>query len=278
MRHRSSDSMSLLMGERDQWWKGIRVVVQGLLASVMISAGQDSSLSDLNIESTEAKLTLQSVAEENEVLKKQLLIAQEQVKSLTQSLGATTQEAEVFRRESGELRLRMEALGIDAASSDRTKLEQRLLKAVRDLELVQGEKDKISTALVRMSEAVLNLLKTAEIIDPEARLAVEAEMRAANQAMGVAPAAAIEAPTYTPVLTDATVIAVKNELALVVLNVGRNQGVQSGMPFGVWRGNRKLGTLRVVDVRDRIAGAVIQEFESEEESIKVGDTLKVDAQ
>jgi len=266
------------MGERDQWWKGIRVVVQGLLASVMISAGQDSSLSDLNIESTEAKLTLQSVAEENEVLKKQLLIAQEQVKSLTQSLGATTQEAEVFRRESGELRLRMEALGIDAASSDRTKLEQRLLKAVRDLELVQGEKDKISTALVRMSEAVLNLLKTAEIIDPEARLAVEAEMRAANQAMGVAPAAAIEAPTYTPVLTDATVIAVKNELALVVLNVGRNQGVQSGMPFGVWRGNRKLGTLRVVDVRDRIAGAVIQEFESEEESIKVGDTLKVDAQ
>jgi hypothetical protein len=172
----------------------------------------------------------------------------------------------------------MEALGIDAASSDRTKLEQRLLKAVRDLELVQGEKDKISTALVRMCEAVLNLLKTAENIDPEARLAVEAEMRAANQTMGVAPAEAIEAPTYTPVLTDATVIAVKNELALVVLNVGRNQGVQSGMPFGVWRENRKLGTLRVVDVRDRIAGAVIQEFEAEEEPIKVGDTLRVDAQ
>jgi hypothetical protein len=41
------------------------------------------------------------------------------------------------------------------------------------------------------------------------------------------------------------------------------------------RGEQVTGTLRVVDVRERICGAVIQE--SGKEKIKVGDRLEVDA-
>ncbi len=49
------------------------------------------------------------------------------------------------------------------------------------------------------------------------------------------------------------------------------------MPFQVIRGEKLIGTVRVVDVRENIAGAVIQNLSSEKERIKVGDRLKVDA-
>ena len=48
------------------------------------------------------------------------------------------------------------------------------------------------------------------------------------------------------------------------------------MPLRVLRNDKKVATLRVVDVRQRICGAVIQEMVSEKEKIRVGDRLQVD--
>src|SRR5438094_959316 len=148
------------------------------LAITPAARGADSSLSDLDIEFTEAKMTLQSVTEENSALREKLRMSHDQVKSLTESLAISNSEAEVFKRESRDLKLRMEALGLDAG--DKTKLEQRLLKAVSDLKIVQDEKDKLADQLVRMSEAMLRFIKTAVSTDADARLAVETEMRGAN--------------------------------------------------------------------------------------------------
>jgi hypothetical protein len=49
------------------------------------------------------------------------------------------------------------------------------------------------------------------------------------------------------------------------------------MPMRVMRGEKRLATLRVVDVRQKICGAIIQEMDSAKEKIKVGDRLQVDA-
>ena len=83
------------------------------------------------------------------------------------------------------------------------------------------------------------------------------------------------AGTVPATLTDAKVISIKEELALVVANVGRRQGVKVGMPFKVVRGDGEIGLVRVVDVRDGISGAVIQSLESDKNKIKVGDRLQV---
>ena len=48
------------------------------------------------------------------------------------------------------------------------------------------------------------------------------------------------------------------------------------MPFQVWRGERQIGLVRIVDVREKISGAVIQSLDPKE-NIKVGDALRVDA-
>jgi len=237
--------------------------------------GKDGSLSDTDIEFSEAKVTLQTEADENQSLKQQIAEQQEAIKALTDALAEANLEEEVYKRKCAELVEKMEALGIDA--SNETKLQQRLLKAVSDLRIVQDEKDKLSDQLVRLSEAMLRYLKSASSVDADARMAVELEMRNTNEALGLPSDHAPTANADPATLTDAMVISVKEELALVVANVGRKQGVKVGMPFKVIRGDGEIGLVRVVDVRDSISGAVIQSLESDKNKIKVGDRLQVAA-
>ena len=63
----------------------------------------------------------------------------------------------------------------------------------------------------------------------------------------------------------------------MIANIGARHGGKVGMPFQVWRDNRRIGNVRVVDVRDRICGAIIQNLESEKTTVKTGDRLRVDA-
>lgn len=252
-------------------------MVAVLLAGVP-AAGEDSSLANLDIEFSEAKLTLESVTAENDRLRGQVELATAQVRALTDSLAVAQTEAEVFRRECREMRLRMEALGIDGASPDRAKLEQRLLAAVRELQLAEDDKARLGDCLAALTEAVVRFLHTAESVDAEARQGLEEAMRTSQEAMGLPSSRAVEAPAVTATLTDGMVVAVKDELALVVGNIGRAHGVEVGMPFQVWRGDRRIGLVRAVDVRERLCGALIQELEFGKEKIKVGDRLRVDAQ
>jgi hypothetical protein len=104
---------------------------------------------------------------------------------------------------------------------------------------------------------------------------VETQMRSTNELVTKATNPP-EAPE--PSLMDGSVISVKEEWSFVVGNLGEKQGVKIGMPMRVMRDDRKIATLRVVDVRQKICGAVVQEMDSKKEKIKVGDRLQVDAQ
>jgi hypothetical protein len=234
-----------------------------------LAAEGNSSLSDSKNES--APVTAASLLAHNEELRRQLSLSQETVQTLTQSLAESNADAEVFRRKFADLQLRMEALGLAAASKDRAKLEQRLLTAVSDLQLAQKERDDYRDQMMRLSEAMLRYLKTAEGGNAQARMDVEAQLRGMNALVENAAGA----PAKNASLLDGSVISVKDEWSFVVGNFGAKQGVKIGMPLRVKRGEQVMGTLRVVDVRERICGAIIQE--SGKEKIKVGDRLEVDA-
>ena len=196
----------------------------------------------------------------------------ETVKTLTESLAESNAEAELFRRKYSDLQLRMEALGLDSANKDRAKLEQRLLSAVSDLQLMRKEREEYRDQMLRLTEAMLHLLKTSTSGDAKARMEVEAQLRSTNEL--IAKSGAVEAQ---PSLMDGSVISVKDEWSLVVGNLGEKQGVKIGMPLRVLREGRLIAILRVVDVRQKICGAVIQEMDSGKEKIKVGDRLQADA-
>lgn len=243
----------------------------------LVTVRGQRSLADLDIEFTEAKMTLRSVTEANADLQRRNEALENTVRSLTESLAIANSEAEVFRRESGELKLRLEALGIEGAGSDTAKLQQRLLKAVSDLRLATLENEALKERLLALSESLVPFLKAAVTDDVQSRMDVEAQVREASAALGETPGGAQKASAAAATLTDAMVISVKEDLSLVVANVGSSQGVRMGMPFQVWRKDSRIGLVRVVDVRDRICGAVIQNLDLKEEQINVGDRLKVDA-
>jgi hypothetical protein len=242
-----------------------------------LAAQGNSSLSESKVESTEKAVTTSRDGEvaQNANLRRQISIAQESLKMLTSSLAESNAEAEVFRRKYSDLQLRMEALGLASADQDRSKLEQRLLAAVSDLQLAEKERDEYRDQMLRLNEALLRYLKTAQGADPQARMELEAQLRRTNEL--VTKSSSATPPSAEPGLLDASVISLKEEWSFVVGNVGEKQGVKIGMPLRVMRDDRKIATVRIVDVRQKICGAVIQEMDSAKEKIKVGDRLEVDA-
>jgi hypothetical protein len=222
-----------------------------------------------------SEVTAAGLVQQNQDLQRQLSIAQESLKALTSSLAESNAEAELFRRKYSDLQLQMVALGLASANKDRAKLEQRLLAAVSDLQLAQKERDEYRDQMLRLDEAVLCYLKTSQSADAKARMDVETQLRSIDKLV----TKSTNAPDLRePSLMDGSVISVKDEWSFVVGNLGEKQGVKIGMPMRVMRDDRKIATLRVVDVRQKICGAVIQEMDSKKDRIKVGDRLQVDAQ
>jgi hypothetical protein len=234
-----------------------------------LAAEGNSSLSDSKNES--GAVTAAALLAQKEELRRQLSLSQETVQTLTSSLAESNAEAELFRRKFADLQLRMEALGLASASKDRAKLEQRLLTAVSDLQLAQKERDQYRDQMMQLSETMLRYLKTVEGGDPQARMDVETQLRSMNALVDKS----AKAQPQNGSLLDGSVISVKEEWSFVVGNFGAREGVKIGMPLRVKRGDDVVAKLRVVDVRERICGAVIQE--SGKEKIKVGDRLEVDA-
>jgi hypothetical protein len=222
-----------------------------------------------------SEVTAPGLLRQNEDLQRQLLIAQQSLKALTSSLAESNAEAELFRRKYSDLQLQMEALGLASASKDRAKLEQRLLAAVSDLQLAQKERDTYRDQMLRLDEAMLCYLKTSQSADAKARMDVETQLRSIDKLV----TKSTNAPDLPePSLMDGSVISVKDEWSFVVGNLGEKQGVKIGMPMRAMRGDKRIATLRVIDVRQRICGAVVQEMDSKKDRIKVGDRLQVDAQ
>jgi chromosome segregation ATPase len=248
----------------------------GVVQTTVSPAQLASSLTEREIESSETRTTLEALVRENTVLREKLQQSEASNHALQKNLATSNAEAEVLKRKVSELHLRLEALGLEAAG-DESKLEQRLLKAVNDLRLGEDEKRTLQEALIELSEAVLRFQKVAATEDAESRGSLEAALRKASRALGSDLGSAVEAAPVSATLTDASIISIKEDLALVVANVGRKHGVQAGMPFRVIRDGEDIGVIRVVDVREKIAGAVVQDLRSEKEKIRVGDRLKVGA-
>jgi hypothetical protein len=186
-------------------------------------AAENSSLSDSKLETSEAKVTAETLLSQNDLLRKQLSLDRETQKTLTESLVVSNAEAELFRRKYSALQLRIDALGVESVSKDRAKLEQRLLKAVSDLHLLQKEKEAYREQLPKLTETVLRYVKSTQAADPEARMEVETQLRATNQ-LTAAKGANAPNDSEGPGLMDGKVISVKEEWSLVVGQTRRAAG------------------------------------------------------
>lgn len=219
-----------------------------------------------------AAAVAQQAGDSGATLREKLVLSEAAIKGLTESLAVANGETELFKRKANDLTERVEALGIQPAGNDVEALRTRLLAAVRDLRLVQKERDAANEQLVALTESVMDLLKSSEGIDAKARLKVEECLRSASSLINKDETRTASAAG----LTSGRVVDTKPDLALVVANIGSRQGVKTGMPFQVWRGEKQIASVRVVDVRDAVSGAIVQNTITPTESVRTGDTLRID--
>ena len=231
-----------------------------------------------NLKETQDRL--QAFETENEALRRRNDLSKQTIHTLTESLAVANAECEVFRRQYSDLKLRMEALGLASVGDNKEALEQRLLKAVRDLKLLRDEKDKLAERMVALSETVLALHEDrhgGRPANPDGhRGATARRQRSGGRRDGERTRPRPRRGRVDERIGDQR--EGRHTRSCVIGNLGSQQGVKIGMPFLIVRGNHLVARARVVDVREKISGAIIEEYGSNTEKVKVGDTMRVDVQ
>lgn len=251
------------------------LIILPLLSKVQ--AKDESSLTDFEsrIGSSETQV---SESDSNTIgaLKEKLLLAETTISALTATVAEMGNSAEASRRELAESQLKLEVLQPTSKADKSSALESRLVECMRDMRALKKNEDSLRNQLLLLSESVQMLLMTTENANPQSRLSVEAELRKANELLATANLSSNNLEPQT--LNNGIVIDTKENLSLVVINLGSAHGVKVGMPFQILRSGRVINSIKIVDVRDKISGGVIQSLSFENVSIQKGDQLKVEVQ
>ena len=189
------------------------------------------------------------------------------VKSLAEAVRVSEEQTTAAR----ETELKLQALGVDLINQDENALEQRLLKAVRDLDIAQQEIERQSSVIHRLGESQLKLIKSSTQLSISERNEAETALAAADKAL-----VASEAGNADPVdLSKARVVSIDSGIGLVVFDAGRRSGIRVGTPVTILRGDRPLYSAMIVDVRESITGAVLQDRMADAGEVEVGDGIRL---
>ena len=199
---------------------------------------------------------------------------EKRVATLSDDLTAANSESEYFRQQWQDLRLRDEALGVDALTVDERKLEDRLVQAVKEAYQSEMRRREALLLLDRLRTTTEALLKTAPNYDPKTRGDYEVAMRASRDYLAGRNGTSIPLGLS---LGDAQVADLNPQLNAVVLNVGKAQGVKEGMPFFVYQNNAQVGVVKIVLARELVSAALVESLQPNV-TLKVGDRVAVQEQ
>lgn len=244
------------------------VVMSGVWA-VGLSAQSEPSVESIEVKELKAALELSQ--HQLAVEQKRSADLETQRKTLVESLSEAVRVSEEQMVSARETELKLQAFGVDLFTRDDSSIEQRLLKAVRDLDIAQQEIERRTSAILQLSEAFLKVLNASPGLADKDKAEAEAAIAAANEALSAAPAEGEEVAD----VSKSRVISVDSSVGLIVVNAGRRSGIRVGTPIAVLRGEKPVYSAMVVDVRDSISGAVLQDRMVAEGDVEVGDGIRL---
>ena len=182
-------------------------------------------------------------------------------------------EAKAYRAAWLELQRRDEILGIAALSNDVRDSHDQIARLSG--ELIRAER--FAKELAEQTKIVLDAAANwaGEPI-PAKKAAARAEFESAKRALSEL-AKNNQPRSLARGFTDAQVVAVDRDQQALVLNLGRSQGAKEGMPFRILRGDKVLGTCRLLEVRELISAGLPEQL-NDGVQIQVGDRVSVLAQ
>ncbi|HRQ87278.1 MAG TPA: hypothetical protein PLA50_00655, partial [Bacteroidia bacterium] len=199
--------------------------------------------------------------------------AEAQRRALVESLAEAVRVSEEQMATARDTELKLQALGVDLVVGDANSLEQRLLKAVRDLDIAQQDLERQRSVLHRLSESFLKVVKATPGMDAKLKAEAERSIASADQVLAASSAGGASAAASD--LSSAKVVSIDDGIGLVVFDAGRSSGLRIGTPVTVVRGDRPLYSALIVDVRDSISGAVLQDRMANADAVEVGDGIRL---
>jgi hypothetical protein len=194
------------------------------------------------------------------------------VKTLTDSLTSANTESEFFRQQWQDLRLRDEALGVEALTVDESKLEDKLVEAVKEAFQAEMKRRETVNILGKLLSTTEKLIQTAPNYDPKDRADFEVATRAAKDCIAGHFGASIPLGSS---ISDAKVSDFNPDLNVVILNVGKSVGVKEGMLFLLYQDAQQVGLVKVVLARDQVSAAQVENLKPNT-VLKVGDRAAVE--
>ena len=225
-----------------------------------------------SIELAETKAALEALQKQVGRERDKAKAAKAKARTLSESLAEANRVREEQTKAHNELQLKMQAFGVDLLNADPKSLESRLLKAVREIDQLRQSNQSLGGEVTSLSEVLFHYLQAVPEADSEARKMAETALKHANTALGLNAEPEIKVAKK---ISDAKVVSIDPEVGLLVVNVGRISGARIGMPLEVVQTNRPIGSAIVVDVRDSICGAVLQDVYAAGADVKVGDAIRL---
>jgi hypothetical protein len=193
------------------------------------------------------------------------------VKTLSENLTSANTESEYFREQWTELKLRDEALGVEALTVDESKLEDKLVQAVRELYQSEMKRREALVLLGKLLDTTDQMIQTAPNYDPKIRADYEVASRGAKAYISGHSGAAIPLASS---LTDGRIADTNPELGAVILNMGKTLGAKEGMTFLIYQDDAQVGTVKILLARDQVSAAQVENLRSNT-VLKVGDRVVV---
>lgn len=205
---------------------------------------------------------LQLVLAQVRALQSQAAERETVIRALQESLTVARAENELWQRQWAEAQLRAQTLGANPTDREAVAVHRQLTEAMRRLAAAETGQQRLMAQLGTLIGAVQsNANVGVEVARTQVLLDALAETsRAVNGPAGA--------------LAEARVVDVNAALRVVALDVGSAQGARVGMPLQVWRGDRLIAELRVVEVRPRVSGALLERVERGW-TVQVGDRVRV---
>jgi hypothetical protein len=213
----------------------------------------------------ELHVLVESLSADNRRLKTDLEQRETIIRLLTENLAVARTESELFHKKWSEAQLHAQTVGADFGDNNAARTQRQLAESVRALYLADAERQRLVVQVQRLIDA---LQKPGDVAGELAR--TKALFEAADQP----PSGLATNSQAQGGLGAATVLDVNPDLRLVVLNIGQTRGARIGMPMVVVRGERVVAELKVVEVRQRICGALIERVK-EGVTLKTGDVARV---
>ena len=173
------------------------------------------------------------------------------VKSMTESLAIARTESEMFQKLWTEAQMRVQTLDANLTETGEVATQRQLIESLRAVYIADAERQRLVGQLRRLAGAVESNRNVVGEIEATKQLLVEVQK---------SPATATTAGQGT--VQRARVLDVNLKLRLVVLDVGAQQGARVGMPMVVEHSERAVAEVRIVEVRQKICGALIEKIEN----------------